>query len=73
MSQFDIFFDEYEIKHNCSPEKRECFEAGAQSKQQEVDELQQKIAKALYLINMCEGHCSVDSIRKILEGESHES
>ena len=49
------------------------FQAGAQSRQSEVDELKKKIAKALYLINMCEGHCSVDSIRKILEGENYES
>ena len=39
MSEFDIFFDEYENKHNCSPEKYECFEAGQQSKQDEIDEL----------------------------------
>ena len=39
MSEFDIFFDEYENKHNCSPEKYECFEAGQQSKQSEIDEL----------------------------------
>ena len=47
MSEFDIFFDEYESKHNCSPEKRECFEAGAQSKQAEIDELQARIDGAL--------------------------
>ena len=40
---FDIFFDEYENKHNCSPEKYECFEAGQQSKQVEIDELQKRI------------------------------
>ena len=45
MSEFDIFFDEYESKHNCSPEKRECFEAGQQSKQAEVDELQLKLSE----------------------------
>ena len=39
MSEFDIFFDEYENKHNCSPEKYECFEAGQKSKQDEIDEL----------------------------------
>ena len=43
MSEFDIFFDEYENKHNCSPEKYECFEAGQQSKQGEVDKLQTEI------------------------------
>ena len=37
MSEFDIFFDEYENKHNCSPEKYECFEAGQQSKQDEIE------------------------------------
>lgn len=40
MSEFDIFFDEYENKHNCSPEKYECFEAGQQSQQAKIDELQ---------------------------------
>lgn len=43
MSEFDIFFDEYENKHNCSPEKYECFEAGAQSQQAKIDELQKKL------------------------------
>ena len=43
MSEFDIFFDEYENKHNCSPEKYECFEAGQQSKQGEVYQLQAEI------------------------------
>ena len=43
MSEFDIFFDEYENKHNCSPEKYECFEAGQKSKQDEIDELQKRI------------------------------
>lgn len=37
MSEFDIFFDEYENKHNCSPEKYECFEAGQQSQQAKID------------------------------------
>ena len=50
MSEFDIFFDEYENKHNCSPEKYECFEAGQQSKQDEIDELQKRV-KELELIN----------------------
>ena len=45
MSEFDIFFDEYESKHNFSPEKRECFEAGQQSKKAEVDELQLKLSE----------------------------
>ena len=43
MSEFDIFFDEYENKHNCSPEKYECFEAGQQSQQAKIDELQGRI------------------------------
>ena len=50
MSEFDIFFDEYENKHNCSPEKYECFEAGQQSKQGEIEELQKRV-KELELIN----------------------
>lgn len=50
MSEFDIFFDEYENKHNCSPEKYECYEAGAQSKQAEIDELRKSIDKADRLI-----------------------
>ena len=44
MSEFDIFFDDYENKHNCSPEKYECFEAGQQSQQGEVNKLQTKIS-----------------------------
>ena len=43
MSEFDIFFDDYENKHNCSPEKYECFEADQQSQQGEVNKLQTKI------------------------------
>jgi len=43
MSEFDIFFDEYENKHNCSPEKYECFESGQQSQQAKIDELQARI------------------------------
>ena len=39
MNNFEDFFSEYEDKHNCSPEKYECYEAGQQSKQAEVDEL----------------------------------
>ncbi len=40
MSEFEDYFSEYENKHNCSPEKRECFEAGQQSQQAKIDELQ---------------------------------
>ena len=42
MSEFDIFFDEYENKNNCSPEKYECFEASQQSQQAKIDELNEK-------------------------------
>ena len=52
MSEFDIFFDEYENKHNCSPEKYECFEAGQQSKQAEIDELQKNFNNALKTIDI---------------------
>ena len=46
MSEFDIFFDEYENKHNCSPEKYECFEAGQQSRQNEIDRIVGIISEA---------------------------
>ena len=52
MSEFDIFFDEYENKHNCSPEKYECFEAGQQSKQDEIDELQKNFNNTLKTIGI---------------------
>lgn len=43
MNNFEDFFSDYEDEHNCSPEKYECYEAGQQSKQAEVDELQKRI------------------------------
>ena len=52
MSEFDIFFDEYENNHNCSPEKYECFEAGQQSKQDEIEELQKNFKNALKTIDI---------------------
>jgi hypothetical protein len=42
MSEFEDYFSEYENKHNCSPEKRECFEAGQQSQQSKIDQLNKK-------------------------------
>ena len=42
MSEFEDYFSEYENKHNCSPEKRECFEAGQQSQQAKIDQLNEK-------------------------------
>lgn len=50
MSEFDIFFSEYEDKHNCFPEKYECYEAGKQSQQSKVDELQKRVDKAIRLL-----------------------
>ena len=50
MSEFDIFFDEYENKHNCSPEKYECFEASQQSQQAKIDSLSKNI-EALHVEN----------------------
>ena len=68
MSEFDIFFDEYEVKHNCSPEKRECFEAGKQSKQAEVDELQKRIDKTVEHIEDYYGVVELSMIVDILNG-----
>lgn len=51
MNNFEDFFSEYEDKHNCSPEKYECFEAGQQSKQAEIDELRKRIDEALYYLD----------------------
>ena len=68
MSEFDVFFDEYEVKHNCSPEKRECFEAGQQSKQAEVDELKKRIDEALEAFD--DG--SFNYCRKILKGNTND-
>ena len=69
MSEFDIFFDEYENKHNCSPEKYECFEAGQQSKQAEVDELQKRVDKAIEHIEDYYGVVELSMIVDILKGE----
>ena len=66
---FDIFFDEYENKHNCSPEKYECFEAGQQSKQGEIDELQKRIESAMELLEYNEYVDSALQALKILKGE----
>ena len=69
MSEFDIFFDEYENKHNCSPEKYECFEAGQQSKQAEVDELQKRVDKVIEHIEDYYGVVGLSMIVDILKGE----
>ena len=71
MSEFDIFFDEYESKHNCSPEKRECFEAGQQSKQAEVDELQKRIDVLSKKLNEM-AHIFLDDLDEILKGNTNE-
>ena len=75
MSEFDIFFDEYESKHNCSPEKRECFEAGQQSKQAEVDELQKRIDEALKELEYIHFYKTQNSNNaiKILKGNKDEN
>ena len=66
---FDIFFDEYENKHNCSPEKYECFEAGQQSKQDEIDELKKRIDDCIKAMD--ESICDIDcgTIYGILTGD----
>ena len=69
MSEFDIFFDEYENKHNCSPEKYECFEAGQQSKQDEIDELQKRVDRAVEHIEDYYGVVGLSMIVDILKGE----
>ena len=51
MSEFDIFFDEYENKHNCSPEKRECFEAGQQSQQSKIELLEKELTETQAFLN----------------------
>lgn len=72
MSNFEDFFSEYEDKHNCSPEKYECFEAGAQSKQAEVDELQHKVKCereiSLFADKLCvDLQSQVDELRKRID------
>ena len=69
MSEFDIFFDEYENKHNCSPERYECFEAGQQSKQDEIDELQKRVDRAVEHIEDYYGVVGLSMIVDILKGE----
>lgn len=74
MSEFDIFFDEHENKHNCSPEKYECFEAGAQSKQSEIDELRKRIDKVVHILTYT-NHASTplcNELRDILKGTTNE-
>lgn len=74
MSEFDIFFDEYEKKHNCSPEKYKCFEAGAQSKQAEIDELRKLIDEALDELQYptATWEETVFRVIKILKGNTNE-
>ena len=69
MSEFDIFFNEYESKHNCSPEKRECFEAGQQSKQAEVDDLKKRIDVLSKKLNEM-AHIFLDDLDEILKGST---
>ena len=73
MSEFDIFFDEYENKHNCSPEKYECFEAGQQSKQDEIDELQKNFNNALKTIDIQQQFLDdADGANKIITSQLYE-
>ena len=82
MSEFDIFFDDYENKHNCSPEKYECFEAGQQSQQGEVDKLQTEIDElqaridvaigSLKLVNHALLYEHIDHIINLLDGTTNE-
>lgn len=51
MSEFEDYFSEYENKHNCSPEKRECFEAGQQSQQAKIDLLVKEITETQAFLN----------------------
>ena len=74
MSNFEDFFSDYEDKHNCSPEKYECFEAGQQSKQAEVDELKRKLNEIVILVRDNTPDYYLDNmIDEILKGENHES
>lgn len=51
MSEFEDYFSEYENKHNCSPEKRECFEAGQQSQQAKIDLLEKELTETQAFLN----------------------
>ena len=83
MNNFEDFFSEYEDKHNCSPEKYECFEAGVTSRQDEVsklqteiDELQNRLLGALLLMEELNNENTVGFMRsamiKTLLGEVNE-
>ena len=68
MSEFDIFFDEYENKHNCSPEKYECFEAGQQSQQAKIDAITKQrdsFIKAHHIAmnDVCEHKAKIDELQ----------
>lgn len=51
MSEFEDYFSEYENKHNCSPEKRECFEAGQQSQQAKIELLEKELTETQAFLN----------------------
>ena len=68
MSGESMSFDEW-----MNPHQRECFEAGAQSRQAEIDELQKRIDKALKEIESgITGRNSINHIVNILKGKENE-
>lgn len=73
MKSFDEWRNEQRNKVDGYTE-RDAYEAGQQSKQAEVDELQKRIDDALSEIESgITGKHHVKSIIKILKGDSHES
>ena len=57
MSEFDKHWNEWAIASNCPEDEAKIhFEAGQQSKQAEIDALQEKISKVLYAISQSELH-----------------
>ena len=73
---FDEFWGEFAIGLNADENEAEgIYEAGKQSKQAEVDELQKRIDEALHEADESCG-VSVDAfvkLNRILKGDSHES
>ena len=77
MKSFDEWLDTTKLRGYMDENSLEAaWEAGQQSKQAEVDELQNKIDEALKLLNLAYpeswAYC-VDEAINILKGEDHES
>lgn len=75
MSEFDKHWDKHCISSNCEErEARGHFEAGAQSKQAEIDELRKRIDEAVHILTYT-NHASTplcNELRDILKGTTNE-